>query len=149
MSILLYADDIVLIAPSADHLQKMLNILERWCRKWGMSINAKKTQILHVRNHQRPRSQFKFTFSDTELQYTDCYKYLGFLVHEHLNNDHHASTLAAAASRSFSRIHNIFKKVGNMGINSYQTLCDSYVYPIMNYGSGVWGYEYQDKPQLL
>ena len=85
LSILLYADDIVLIAPSAEHLQNMLNILERWCRKWGMSINAKKTQILHVRNHQRPRSQFKFTFSDTELQYTDCYKYLGFLVHEHLN----------------------------------------------------------------
>ena len=104
LSILLYADDIVLIAPSAEHLQNMLNILERWCRKWGMSINAKKTQILHVRNHQRPRSQFKFTFSDTELQYTDCYKYLGFLVHEHLNNDHHASSLATAASRSFSRI---------------------------------------------
>ena len=36
-----------------------------------------------------------------------------------------------------------------MGIKSYETLCESYVYPILNYASAVWGYGYYNKPLLL
>ena len=42
LSILLYADDIVLIAPTPEKLQTMLNIVANWCHKWGMHINIKK-----------------------------------------------------------------------------------------------------------
>ena len=62
ISILLYADDIVLLAPTENNLQKMLDYVHFWCDKWGMRINPTKTQILHVRNHQRPRSSFIFTY---------------------------------------------------------------------------------------
>ena len=34
ISTLLYADDIVLISPSAENLQTMLNALDIWCKKW-------------------------------------------------------------------------------------------------------------------
>ena len=40
MSILLYADDILLTAPTAENLQAMLDVADSWCRKWGMVINA-------------------------------------------------------------------------------------------------------------
>ena len=149
LAILLYADDICLLAPSEEKLQHMLNILDRWCRKWGMVINTSKTQIMHIRNPQRPRSNFKFKCCDTELNYTDSYKYLGYFVHEHLNNEHNVSVLTSAASRSFGRIHSSFKKLKNMGINTFETLCESYVYPIMNYASGAWGFDYFQKPQVL
>ena len=33
LSILLYADDIVLMAPSVKNLQKMLNFVAEWCQK--------------------------------------------------------------------------------------------------------------------
>ena len=149
LSILLYADDICLMAPTPEKLQKMLDVVARWCRKWGMQINTQKTQILHVRNPQRPRSTYQFNCGGTPLAYTDSYKYLGFILHEHLINEKNVNTLSAAASRSFGRIHSIFKSVGNLGINTYQTLYSSYVESIMNYASGVWGFRHYDKSQVL
>ncbi len=50
ISILLYADDIVLLAKTEPKLQTMLNKLNEWCSKWKMSINETKTNVVHFRN---------------------------------------------------------------------------------------------------
>ncbi len=55
LDLLMYADDVVLISPSADKAQSQLDIMAKWCNKWGMSINQKKSQIVHIRNHQKQR----------------------------------------------------------------------------------------------
>ena len=149
ISILLYADDIVLLAPTENELQKMLSYVNIWCNKWGMKINSSKTQIVHVRNHQRPRSSFVFTCGASKLSYTESYKYLGYTIHEFLSNDDNISILTGSASRSAGRIFNMFKKLKNMGIKTYESLYKSYVLPIMNYGSGVWGFGDYSKPQIL
>ena len=149
ISLLLYADDIVLIAPTAEKLQSMLNIVAKWCGKWSMQINDKKTQVLHARNHQRPRSSFQFKCGKSLLDYTSSYKYLGYIIDEHLNETKNVETLTASASRSFGRMHSIFKQIRNMGVKSYETLYNSYDDPIMNYVSGVWGFAYFNTPQVL
>ena len=84
ITLLLYADDIVLLAPNEEKLQSMLNVVDKWCRTWGMEINSKKTQILHVRNYQRPRRINQFSCGESLLNYTDTYKYPGYMIHEHL-----------------------------------------------------------------
>ena len=117
ISLLLYVDDIVLITPDEEKLQSLLNVVDKWCRIWGMEINNKKTQILHVRNYQSPRSTYQFSCGDSLLNYTDTYKYLGYMIHEHLCETKNVEIMTAFASRSFGRIHSIFKKMGNMGIN--------------------------------
>ena len=43
--VLLYADDIVLIAPNVDELQLLLNNLYQWCSKWRLQVNVNKTCI--------------------------------------------------------------------------------------------------------
>ena len=43
ISILLYADDIALIAPNEENLQTMLDCVNSWCLKWRMSLNENKT----------------------------------------------------------------------------------------------------------
>ena len=84
ISLLLYVDDIVLFAPDEEKLQSMLNVVDKWCRTWVMEINSKKTQILHVCNYQSPRSTYQFSCGESLLNYTDTYKYLGYMIHEHL-----------------------------------------------------------------
>ena len=56
LSILLYADDIVLIAPDADSLQLILNKLHDWCSKWRLSVNSNKTKSVHFRPMSVTRS---------------------------------------------------------------------------------------------
>ena len=43
MLMLLYADDLVLLAPSRSDLTTALEELERITRKWGMVVNYPKT----------------------------------------------------------------------------------------------------------
>ena len=47
--ILLYADDMVLIADSKSELQSVLNIMYQWCKKWRLRLNGNKTKIVHFR----------------------------------------------------------------------------------------------------
>ena len=47
--ILLYADDMVLIANSEAQLQSMLNVMYQWCKKWRLRVNNNKTKIVHFR----------------------------------------------------------------------------------------------------
>lgn len=44
LSALLYADDIVLTAPDEGNLQSLINVVEKWCNRWCMTLNLKKKQ---------------------------------------------------------------------------------------------------------
>ena len=46
MLMLLYADDLVLLAPSRPDLKTALEELERITRKWGMAVNYPKTEAM-------------------------------------------------------------------------------------------------------
>ena len=149
LSLLMYADDIVLLSPDINKTQILLNTMTSWCQKWGMKINSKKSQVVHVRHHQKARCSNQVFCCDESLAYTDTYKYLGFYINEHLTPMKTVETLTLSASRSFGRVVTIFKKMKNLGIKTYETLYNSYVVPIMDYGSAVWGFKEQHEPQVL
>ena len=83
------------------------------------------------------------------MMYVDDYKYLGCWVNEFLNNKKTVTSLTAAAGRSFGRIINIFKHMGDMGYETYRTLYDTYVLPVVHYASAVWGFDDHSVPQVL
>ena len=78
ISIFLYADDIVLISESTNGLQSMLNVLNDWCCKWRITVNEKKTKVLHFRNRNVTRSSVIFKCDEKIIEYENDYKYLGF-----------------------------------------------------------------------
>lgn len=43
VDILLYADDVVLLAETGEDLQAMINVLQNWCCTWRLSIKYAKT----------------------------------------------------------------------------------------------------------
>ena len=47
LSILLYADDMALIAPSLKGLQKLLNATERYCKQWDILLNPKNDAVVY------------------------------------------------------------------------------------------------------
>ena len=48
---LLYADDVVLAADSAEKLQGLIDLVDTFCRKWHMDINLKKSEVMVVGKH--------------------------------------------------------------------------------------------------
>jgi hypothetical protein len=43
---LMYADDIILIAPTRRSLQALCNITEEWAFKYGLELNTEKTEYI-------------------------------------------------------------------------------------------------------
>ena len=82
--ILLFADDEVLLAESEKDFQTLLDILDRWCRRWRLLVNCDKTKIVHFRPSSIQRSISEFTCGDLTISFTDKYKYLGLRCNEHL-----------------------------------------------------------------
>ena len=50
VSILFYADEVVLKAESEPDFQSMLDIMGSWCKNNLLSINASKSNFVHFRN---------------------------------------------------------------------------------------------------
>ena len=138
---LLYADDLAIIAESEDKLQHQLNILMDWCRKWQMRVNIKKTKVVHFRVASQNRTNFHFKFNEEEINCVEKYKYLGVILQENLDFNVTASVLAGSGSRALGGIISKFKKLKGLGFNTYSSLYQSGVIPILDYCSGVWGYQ--------
>ena len=54
--ILLYADDVVVLANNENQIQIMLNALSMWCTENCMSINTSKSKLVHFRPQSIPKS---------------------------------------------------------------------------------------------
>ena len=53
-----------------------------WCATWDIKPNIKKYQVVHQRNHQRPRSGASLTLAGQTMEYVSDYKYLRCWVNE-------------------------------------------------------------------
>jgi hypothetical protein len=42
----LYADDLLLVSVTAAGLQAQLGVLERYCERWGLTVNVEKTKVV-------------------------------------------------------------------------------------------------------
>ena len=92
VSILLYADDVVLLAENETDLKSMLNVLDDWCNTNKLSINPSKSNIVHFRNHFKTRSNFVFKVNDMTVEYAFNYKYSGLVLSEHLHGGNSKGT---------------------------------------------------------
>ena len=79
VSLLLYADDIVLIAESPDGMQKQLDALHKFAEDSGLSVSLGKTKVVVFNTTPQwvRRSAPKFAYGQDIVEYTDTYTYLG------------------------------------------------------------------------
>ena len=140
VGILLYADDIVLLAECEIDLQIMLDIVTDWCSKWRLNVNKDKTQIVHFRKPSVKRSSFNFKLGSTDLHYTQNYKYLGLTLDEHLTFKEGIRVLNDSAGRALGSILNKVKACKDLGYQTYSQLYQSCVCPVSDYASSVWGF---------
>ena len=104
ISLLMYADDIVLVADSELHLQTMLNTLHEWCKRWRVLINSDKSKCMHFRRGRSQRSEFEFKVGNNILETVESYKYLGVTFNEKNNFASHCDALSKGAGRALGSI---------------------------------------------
>ena len=140
--VLLYADDIVLLADSVDNLQSLLDEVHLWCQSNGLCINGSKTKIVHFRvGPATPRACYIFKCGDKLLETVDKYRYLGIVMNEFLDFNVTAKIVAQSASRALGALLHKVKMNGGMPAITYEKLYNCLVQPVIAYGSAIWGFK--------
>ena len=74
MFVLLYADDTIIMAESAENLQYALGVFENYCKIWGLIVNLSKTKIVFF---SRRKSRIETKIFEKSIEVQDFYTYLG------------------------------------------------------------------------
>ena len=138
VSILLYADDVVLMADNAQDLQNMLDLLNDWCLANKMSVNASKSNVIHFRPKSIPRVEFSFTCGAQNILIVDKHTYLGITLNESLDFSVTAKTVSQSASRALGLLIAKYKCIGGMTYNVFTKLYDTLVWPVISYSASMW-----------
>lgn len=67
LSVLLFADDIVILAPTEEDLQTKLCKIREWYAKLRLKISTDKTNLIHFRPSNVHRSNFGLTCGNTSV----------------------------------------------------------------------------------
>jgi hypothetical protein len=140
VNILLYADDIVLLADCEEGLGQLLKVLSEWCECWRLKLNIDKTKVVHFRPSTKRCTKKVFWFRESKIEVVDNYKYLGFVLDCHMNYKDGSEVLADAGSRAFNSIIIKSKCLNGLGYKTFVTLYTSGVIPVVDYASEIWGY---------
>ena len=119
----------------------MLNYVSDWCKKWRLVVSKTKTKVVHFRKCRSRKSSFVFMLGDDVIDYVSDYKYLGFLMNEHLNNNSGVDVLSKSAGRALGGLINKFRYIKGMGFKTYSTIFETCVNPIMTYAAEIWGFK--------
>ncbi len=72
---ILYADDLILVSDSVEGLQKLIDGLFSFCKKWHMIVNLTKTKIIVF--NKRKLKDIKFVYDGNEVEIVSEHKYVG------------------------------------------------------------------------
>ena len=140
--VLLYADDTVILAETAQDLQKGLDLFSKYCKEWMLKVNTQKTKVVIFSKGRQPQN-LHFTYGDTEIEIVKEFNYLGVLFSR---TGHFATEIKHNSQKATNAMYEVLRKGRqlNMSIQCHVDLFNKIVKPILLYGCEVWGFSNTD-----
>ena len=139
-SILVYADDVVILNSSKDHNQIMqsieydLNNLHSYFTNLGQSINFSKTKGMTFT--RRKTAQITVKLNNKPVEFVNEFKYLGLTIDHKLTFRTHIDNIKKKVNQANGKIF-YFKKV--LPIRILKKIFYSIIYPHLNLHITIWG----------
>lgn len=149
--LLLYADDIVIMAESAHSLQLMINRLAEYCNTWNLTVNLSKSKVMIFRrgNGRYARNE-QFFYYGERIEVVRKYKYLGILISSNGNFDRHLTEKLASATNALNSTWKNCMANTLVPLSTKYKVFDSTAKSILCYGAQVWGFlESENVEKLL
>ena len=135
----LFADDTALYLTikgeeDSSALQKDLDLLSVWEKKWDMQFNPSKCQVVQVTGSKSPIKS-EYILHGQVLETVTCARYLSVDIRSNISWTSHIDRVVGNANRSLGYIRrNIKSKDQEVRESAYNTL----VRPQLEYASAVW-----------
>jgi len=87
-----YADDLVLLAPTATSMRRMLHICEEFANTFSVRVNASKSKCIVVEYRHKTNSlsscrNVRFTMGGSDIEIVDSWPHLGHVISRNLNDN--------------------------------------------------------------
>ena len=132
--LLLYADDIVLVADTVLELQRKVRVLEKFCDKLGMEVNLTKTQVIVFRNVGKTSKSETIFYLAMKVKVVTYYRYLRLMFSSRNNWSKALRILGAQAEEALKCIRTLWKPE-HPNVDVAFKIFDSRIVQILLYGS--------------
>ena len=140
VTILLFADDMVLFSDSRQGLQNGLDQLAEYCDKWGLTVNVPKTKCVAFKQGGIIGGDDRWHYKNELIETVNHFKYLGFVFGSSGKFAKGIDALEIQAKRALFGLKSIFQRHPEMLPKTQLQLFNSLVKPILDYSCEIWGY---------
>lgn len=142
IQLLLYADDLTLLADSPRELQQLLDALLRFSTAVGLTVNIKKSEIvIYNKEFHTSQQSFVFNYNGQPLEVRDSFVYLGSLLCDGTTDYRAKNAFEYRMMKAKRALFLMQGRCQTLGIHNVDTrlhLLDSLVMSVLNSGCEVW-----------
>ena len=148
-----FADDIALTisgpveSAMAELMQAQLDIVEEWCNKNKLRVNATKTVPVMFTQKKKP-VLVKLRMGGETLEYQDEVKYLGVILQKNLNWNRQLEYALVKAKASFMTLRALVGKKWGLSPSRSLWVYKAMVRPAISYGCMMWATKLTPSDQL-
>jgi hypothetical protein len=133
--LLLYADDLVLLADSAEALQAALLELEAVAREWGMQLNYAKTKVMVFGARGAPAAP-AVQLAQGVVEHASSFSYLGCLVTPNASLGRELDSRLGQAGKVFDSLARIWRAPrGSLTLRTKLHVFNACVMSVLMYGA--------------
>jgi exonuclease III len=144
LHMLLFADDMVLLASTPRALQLKINVIMRYFEGLGLHINITKTKIVIFQRGGQRSSPQVFKYGESNIEIVKEYQYLGVIFS---NSCVFRKAAEFAKRKGLKAVGSMWKLFCQGRINRWETqklLFNSLVTSTVLYSGHVWAWQYSD-----
>ena len=123
----------------------LLDILYKYCQRWKLSVNTKKSYIMIFKKGCQLPNNLCFKYGSQTLSVVNKFSYLGIVFITGGSFREVQAPLSGQAQKGVYLFNRYLNKFQNITPNHVLELLDKLVSPILLYGTEVWGFATADK----
>ena len=139
MFLLLYADDIVIFADSAEELQSEINSLYSYCDRWKLKVNSSKSHVVVFKRGRINQSE-RWMYGNEEITAVTKIPFLSLLFTSNGSFHQAQATLSDQANKALFQLYMKLHPFSNLDVSIILDPFDKFVSPVLNYACEVWGF---------
>lgn len=137
--LLLFADDMAILAKTVEELQNNLDLLYTYCNTWGLEVNTEKTKIMVFRNRGKVLRREVWNYNGKLIDVVDDFNYLGTIFNYTGKFSKNQEHLIGKALKALNVLLYNCNKI-KIKPKILCQLFDSFVGSVLAYGSEIWGF---------
>ena len=130
---LLFADDFVGVSESGEQLQRVIDVVHSYCRKWRLKANVSKSAAM---TFGKGSVEGSWKWGEKDLPRVSKYTYLGIDFAESGAWDVHMKKVVASGKKKVNQLHSVISN-RDIYLSAHRLLLLAVVRPTLEYGSKV------------